>query len=376
MGGMETIDCDPIDRYRRVVVFLVTVIVVFGIVMVYSSSYIYAKEFYGSSFYYLIRQAIFALLGIGLAYVISKTKKTVWEKYAMEINIFVTFILVLTLVPHIGASVKGAHRWIELFGIKFQPGEFVKATMAISSISFFGNFHNMEKKKKVVHFISILLPLVIFLFQPDFGTFSICFILVAFICYLSDFPRKIFYIFLGFGTAVSVPILLSESYRVQRIFSFLDPWKNAQGSGFQIIQSYLAFANGSIFGLGLGNSNEKLFYLPEAHNDFIFSVIGEEMGFLGVLVVVILFSLLIYFGFKISLLIDGKYSAMLVASITFLLGLQAILNMGVVLGLLPTKGLNLPFVSYGGSSLIANMFLIGLLLSCTKKVPSEEICAR
>jgi cell division protein FtsW len=202
--------------------------------------------------------------------------------------------------------------------------------------------------------------------QPDFGSFSICFFVIAFVCFMSSFPRKYFYYSLMAGGVGGIFILFSQAYRVKRLLTYLDPWKNPQGSGFQIIQSYMAFANGSAFGQGLGNSNEKLFYLPEAHNDFIFSVIGEELGFIGVFLIICLFIAFIYFGFKLILQVRDRVGIILGSSVIFVLGLQALLNMGVVLGLLPTKGLNLPFISYGGSSLICNFFGIGLLLSVVK----------
>ena len=183
---------------------------------------------------------------------------------------------------------------------------------------------------------------------------------------MSSFPRKYFYYSLVTGGICGVFVLFSQAYRVKRMLTYLDPWKNPQGSGFQIIQSYMAFAKGAAFGQGLGNSNEKLFYLPEAHNDFIFSVIGEELGFIGVFVLISLFVAFIYFGFKLALKLRDRVSIIMASAIVFVLGLQALLNMGVVLGLLPTKGLNLPFVSYGGSSLLCNFFGIGLLLSVIK----------
>ena len=221
----------------------------------------------------------------------------------------------------------------------------------------------MSVKQRWLKGSLLALPLLLLILQPDFGTFTICFILMAMVCFLSSFPRKIFYSSLVLGVLAIVPILLAKPYRVRRLFAYLDPWKNPQTSGFQIIQSYLAFANGSIFGTGLGNSNEKLFYLPEAHNDFIFSVIGEELGFLGVFIVVALFMLLIFFGLRLVTKLEKRSSIILATSLIFALGLQASLNMGVVLGLLPTKGLNLPFISAGGSSLIANLFAVGLFLS-------------
>ena len=356
-----------LDRYRRLLIINVMIIMIIGIVMVYSSSYIYAKELYGTPFYYLIKQVLFSLLGVSIAVIISKTKKNFWYKYARDINIVMTGILLLTLVPYIGTSVKGAHRWVDFFGLKFQPGEFMKITMTLSSIVFFERYTRLKKKEMIIYAISLMIPLLILLAQPDFGTFSICLISMAFVCYLSNFSRKIFTIFLLTGSFAIGLLSLITPYRATRLFSFLDPWKNAKGSGFQIIQSYLAFANGHIFGLGLGNSNEKLFYLPEAHNDFIFSVIGEETGLIGIVFIVFLFFSFVYLGLKTAVLLQDKHSVMLTASMIFLLGLQAFLNMGVVLGLLPTKGLNLPFISYGGSSLVANFILIGLLLVCIKK---------
>ena len=158
-----------------------------------------------------------------------------------------------------------------------------------------------------------------------------------------------------------------KAYRIERLLTYLDPWKNPKTSGFQIIQSFLAFANGGIFGQGLGNSNEKLFYLPEAHNDFIFSVIGEELGLFGVTLMVGLFMTFIYLGLKIGIRMKNRWAFILVSTVIFTIGLQALLNMGVVLGLLPTKGLNLPFISYGGSSLVSNFFGVGLILSAVNE---------
>lgn len=358
---------EEFDKHTRLLLSNVTVIMIIGIVMVYSSSYIYAKELYGSSLYFFLKQIFFSLLGMALAYTVSKTKKSLWPKYAGKIHLLATLLLLFTLIPPLGEAVKGAYRWINLFGVKFQPGEFVKITIILSAVSFFEKFERREKKENIIHALSLFAPLIIFVAQPDFGTFSICFISIAFVCYLSDFHRKIFYFSLGGGLLAAIPLLLAKPYRVERIFSFLDPWKNAKGSGFQIIQSYLAFASGAVTGQGLGNSNEKLFYLPEAHNDFIFSVIGEEAGFIGVSIVVISFAFFLHLGLNMASLLRDKYYCLLAASLSFLLAFQAFLNMGVVLGLLPTKGLNLPFISYGGSSLVANFFLVGLLLLCAKK---------
>ena len=166
-------------------------------------------------------------------------------------------------------------------------------------------------------------------------------------------------------------ILVSAPYRVKRLLTFLDPWKDPRGSGFQVIQSFLAFANGSFFGQGLGNSNEKLFYLPEAYNDFIFSVVGEELGFIGVVATVLMFISFIFIGLKMAISLKSRVGSILVAAIIFSIGSQAFMNMGVVLGVLPTKGLNLPFISYGGSSMVANLAALGLIFACLKILPSD-----
>jgi len=194
---------------------------------------------------------------------------------------------------------------------------------------------------------------------------------IGFIAYLSSFPRKYFYTTLVVGFIGAFGILISAPYRLKRLMTFLDPWRDPKGSGFQVIQSFLAFANGSFFGQGLGNSNEKLFYLPEAYNDFIFSVVGEELGFLGVFVTILMFLSFIFIGFKISITLKSRVGSIMASTIIFVIGFQAFLNMGVVLGVLPTKGLNLPFISYGGSSMVANLVALGLIMATLKILPSE-----
>lgn len=341
-------------------------IVIIGVIMVYSSSYMYAKEVYGSSVYYLMRQCIYLIASVGLCIFVAKSKYKFWYKFSYQLNIAASFVLTLTFVPGLGNLAKGANRWIRLGPLSFQPGEMVKYTILLSSIYFFENFSLLDKNKKIKYAISLVYPLMLLLLQPDFGTFSICFAVVAFACFLSSFPRKWFYSFITSGFVLGLILLVSQPYRVRRLLAFMDPWKNAQGSGFQVIQSWIGFANGGFFGKGPGNSIEKLFYLPEAHNDFIFSVIGEELGFVGVFFIISLYVSLIYFGFRLAVKAQSKISYLIITSLVFILGLQTLLNMGVVLGLLPTKGLNLPFISYGGSSLLANFFAIGLILSASR----------
>lgn len=328
--------------------------------MVYSSSYIYAKEVIGSSTHFLFKQLLFLFIGGGFAFVLSKTKFSFWYEKAYQLNILANTLLFLTLTP-LGVSIKGSNRWLNIGGFGLQPGEFVKYTVLLSAVYYFTNLKNYTKNDKILYSLHLVLPLGLLIVQPDFGTFSISAILIAFVCFLSDFPRKYFYSAVVVGASSLFAILIAAPYRVKRLLTFLDPWADPQNSGFQIIQSYLAFANGHIFGQGIGNSNEKLFYLPEAYNDFIFSVLGEEIGLVGVIGVILLFAAFLYLGFKLALANRGKINKIIVASIVFAIGFQAFLNMAVVLGLLPTKGLNLPFISYGGSSLMANLIAMGLM---------------
>lgn len=359
-------EISDVDKLIKVFLSTLAIIITIGLIMVWSSSYILASESFGTPYHYIIRQLIYLFMAIGVAYGVSKTKYTFWIKYGYLVNILASAIVALTIIKGIGASAKGASRWLTFGGMSIQPGEIVKFTVILSALSFFENWNKMDNKERMKHGGTLFLPLALLIKQPDFGTFFICFVVISFVCFMSSFPRKYFYYSLMGGGIAGVAILFSQAYRVKRMLTYLDPWKNPQGSGFQIIQSYMAFANGAIFGQGLGNSNEKLFYLPEAHNDFIFSVIGEELGFIGVFFLICLFVAFIYFGFKLALQVRDRIGIIMASAIVFVLGLQALLNMGVVLGLLPTKGLNLPFVSYGGSSLMCNFFGIGLLLSVIK----------
>lgn len=361
---------DKLTKYFLLDLFLIILI---GIMMVYSSSYIYAKEVMGSSVHFLLKQLTFLVLGVGFGFVISKTKFHFWIKYSYVLNIIATILLVLTLTP-LGNSIKGSSRWISILGFTMQPGEFIKYSIMLSATKYFSYFDTYSKNEKWLYFFNLLVPLIILIVQPDFGSFSISIAIIMFACFMSNFSRKYFYGLIGTSLLGVVGILFAAPYRVKRFLTFLDPWSDPQNSGFQIIQSYLAFANGHIFGEGIGNSNEKLFYLPEAYNDFIFSVIGEELGFFGVLVIAIMFLVFIYLGLKMAVDLNKTINSNFIATVTFSIGLQAFLNMAVVLGLLPTKGLNLPFISYGGSSLLANLMVIGLVISAkTPKSLNDQV---
>ncbi len=365
-------DLSRIDKLSKYLKFSLGTLIVIGVIMVYSASYMYAKEKFGNSGYFFIKQTMFVLFSLGIAFVVSKTKYKFWLKFALHVNYAACFLLTLTFVPGLKTVVKGANRWLRIGGFTLQPGEFVKYTIVLVSIVFFEKFQEFDRNKKINYLVCMGLPFILLILQPDFGTFSICFFAMSFVCFLSSFPRKYFYSAFITGIVVGGAVLISAPYRVKRLLAFLNPWENAQGSGFQIIQSWIGFANGGFFGTGPGNSIEKLFYLPEAHNDFIFSVIGEEFGFVGVMALVLLFLSVIFFGFSLAMKVKLRDGSLLMAAVIFVVGIQSALNMGVVLGLLPTKGLNLPFISYGGSSLMSNLFGIGLFFAVLRSYRSKD----
>lgn len=354
---------EKLSNYFLVNVFF---LVLFGVIMVFSASYMYATENMGSSYFFFSKQLIFISLGLAIAFIFSRMKILFLYKQAYKINAFFGFLVTLTLIPGLGVIIKGSRRWLNLGFMNLQPGEFLKFSLMLASIKYFENFNHYNPKQRAIYLSGLLYPLAVFILQPDFGTFFISAMIIGFIAFLSSFPRKYFYSGLVIGFMAAFAILLAAPYRVKRVLTFLDPWSDPRGTGFQIIQSFLAFANGSFFGQGLGNSNEKLFYLPEAYNDFIFSVVGEELGFVGVLITSLMFVSFIFIGFKMSISIKSRVGSIMIAAIVFAIGFQAFLNMGVVLGVLPTKGLNLPFISYGGSSMVSNIAALGLIMACLK----------
>lgn len=352
-----------LEKTKKVFLLTLLIILTLGLVMVYSASYMYAQESFGSSLHFTLKQLIFMILGGGLALLVSKTKMSFWYKHSYVLNGCMAFLVFLTHTP-LGISIKGAQRWLSLGSFSFQPGELIKYTTCLAAIHYFNKFNLYSNRERLLNTLHFLIPLALLLAQPDFGSFSIVALLICFAAFLSDLPRKIFFGGMLLINVSVVALLFGASYRIKRLMVFLDPWADPQNSGFQIIQSYLAFASGHFWGQGIGNSNEKLFYLPEAHNDFIMSVLGEELGLIGVAFVVFLFLSFTFFGFKLALCPKAKINQQIIASFIFAISIQGFLNMGVVLGLLPTKGLNLPFISYGGTALVCNLVVIGIIFSC------------
>ncbi len=344
-----------------------------GIVMVYSASIAYASVNHNQC-YFLIRHMISITIGIILAYLVFLIPTTFLQKNAFKIALFAIFLLILVLVPHIGKVVNGAKRWIGFGSFGIQPSELSKLSMVIY-LSYYlsANSFKLENiiKDFMRKFIPILTMIVIFagllLCEPDMGTTTVIFIISLALFYLSDVSRKFILGLTLVGIFGFIALVIMEPYRIKRFLGFLNPWDDALGKGYQLTHSLLAIGHGGWFGVGVGNSIEKLFYLPEAHTDFILAIIAEETGMFGVMVVLLLFWIIFYRGFVLIAnatknLPGRQFQAFMAHGISIWFFVQALINFGVATGVLPTKGLTLPFISYGGSSIVINFIAFAILL--------------
>jgi cell division protein FtsW len=336
-----------------------------GLVQVYSSSYFQADENFGNGYFYLIRQVGFVISGSLIAFGIFKIKEDIFVKYGWWIWILGSVALALTLIPGLGIKVGGASRWLPLFaGLRFEPGEFLKLGFCFWLAALFSSKETVGFHR--LNWYSLLLltmaPFGLILIQPDFGTFSILVLLFLVVVFALGLKIKCLILTLSTIIPVFYFLVMSVGYRRQRILAYLDPWIDPQGKGYQVIQSMVTFSRGGIFGEGLGYGQGKLFFLPEAHTDFTFAVFGEEWGFIGVFFLLGLYFLIPLFGLKLSNKIENLYKKILVLSLVMMMTFSSLINIGVSLGILPTKGLTLPFLSYGGSSLIMLSLAFGLLI--------------
>ncbi len=367
---------EPIAHGSDISLLFVTLLLVFiGIVMVFSSSAVLAKQNYHDTYYFLKRELLFVGLGLVMMFVMRKIPYRFYWKMIYPVFFGMMGLLVITLFIGKGGTTGEVHRWIRLGPISLQPSEMGKLVVVI-----FAAYALAKKGEKVRNFAKGFLPVVILsgayivliLAQRDLGGAFIIGVLVFLMLFVSG-TRPMYLI--G-GLLASLPVLyfaiFAVDFRRQRILTFLDPWSNPLGSGFQIIQSFVAFRSGGFSGVGLGEGKQKLFYLPEAHTDFIFSVLGEELGLLGVLLVIALFTFFIFRGLLISLKTRDLFGMYLAFGITCLIGIQAFFNMAVVMGLLPTKGLALPFISYGGSSMLTSLMAVGILLNISTEEGESE----
>ncbi|MGM0902091.1 stage V sporulation protein E [Mesobacillus maritimus] len=340
-----------------------------GMTMVYSASAIWAEYKFDDSFFFAKRQMLFAVVGIIAMFFIMNVDYWTWRTWAKVILIVCFVLLVLVLIPGIGNVRNGSRSWIGVGAFSVQPSEFMKLAM----IAFLAKFLS-EKQKQITSFKSGLLPslglvftaFALIMLQPDLGTGTVMVGTCVVMIFISG-ARVMHFVYLGLlGAAGFVGLIASAPYRMDRITSFLDPWKDPLGTGFQMIQSLYAIGPGGLFGLGLGESRQKFFYLPEPQTDFIFAIIAEELGFIGGSFVLLLFSLLLWRGVRIALGAPDLYGSLLATGIIAMIAIQVMINIGVVTGLMPVTGITLPFLSYGGSSLTLMLMAVGVLLNISR----------
>ena len=347
----------------------VIILSLFGLLMVYSASNIWAEYKFNDPFKFVKNQGLFFIVGLFLMNVISKINYQHYQKWAKVFLIGCVVLLILVLIPGIGTVRNGSRSWFGIGSFGIQPSEFTKLALIIFSAKYLTK--NEKKMSNIKKGVLPLLGLALMIFglimlQPDFGTGMILVMTTIGLLFVSGVTFK-FFLKIGVAGLIGiVGLIIAAPYRLKRILSFLNPWSDPLGSGFQIIQSLYAIGPGGLLGFGLGNSRQKHFYLPEPQTDFIFSIISEEFGFLGVIIITTLFFIIIYQGFKIAKKANDLFGKYLAFGITFSLAFQCILNLSVVTGLMPITGITLPFVSYGGSSLLITMMGMGILLNISR----------
>ncbi len=341
-----------------------------GLVMVYSASGVMALDRYNDTWFFLKRQAAFVGVGLFLMMAISATDYRRVVKAGGWVLIVAIIGLILTLIPGLGANVNGAQRWLNVAGIRIQIAEFTKIALIL-----YMTWALVRKGDQVRSFTYGILPMGVvtlvisglLMKQPDFGNTVVLILIAGTLIFLAG--GRIGYLVGAVLCCVPVTyfLIMGAAYRKRRLLAFLNPWDDPQNTSYQIVQSFTAFFSGGLLGTGLGNSKEKLYYLPEVHTDFIMSVVGEELGFIGVFGTILCFGFLILRGFRIALRASDPTGFLLAAGCSTLLGYQIILNLCVVMGLVPTKGLPLPFLSHGGSALIATFIACGLIQSVGRR---------
>ena len=340
-----------------------------GLAMVYSASAVIALSRHGDSLYYLKKQALW--MGIGLVGMVAAMRLDyrAWRKLTLPFLGVSLLLLVLVLLPQVGSEVHGARRWLRVGGLSLQPAELAKLALVIYTA-----YVLAKKGDRIQDFLYGFFPhgvilgvfLILMVMQPDLGTAVHAGLVVVAMLFLGG-ARLHHLASLGLLALPALyTLVLNVAYRKRRLLAFLDPWQDPTAAGFQMVQSFLALGAGGVLGVGLGEGKQKLFFLPEPHTDFIFALIGEELGLVGAMGTLLLFGVILWRGLRVGLRAEDPFARYLALGITILVSLQAAINMGVVTGLMPTKGLPLPFVSFGGSSLVVSLVGMGILLNVSK----------
>jgi cell division protein FtsW len=358
------------NRFASPLLLAVLALMGFGIVQVYSSSYFFASEVFNQNLFFFKKQLIFVAMGVLVLTAVSIVPMKWIYKLGWLLWFFAAGGVLLTFVPGMGVKVGGATRWLNLpFDLRFEPSEMLKFAFPVLIATLMMSQDHWLKRLSWHWILAlILIPLVFLLKQPDFGSFAII-TLVGF-SLLFSFGLKWRWIFASL--AIALPafyfLVMNVDYRRARILAFLDPWADPSSKGFQVIQSLLSFHSGGFAGVGLGESQGKLFFLPEAHTDFTIAILGEELGFIGFLMIMLLYGFIVFRGFQIAVKSEDPFNKTTALGITITFACSVIVNVGVALGMLPTKGLTLPFLSYGGSSLLVLSLAFGILINIERNL--------
>ena len=369
-------------NYSRGLLLILLILFGLGLVQVYSSSYIFAIEKFDNGFLFFQKQLIFTFLSIGVLFVMALIPPEKYQKWGWVFWGLFSLGTILTFVPPMGVSVSGAYRWLELpFSFRVQPSEFLKVGFALL-VAHYLNIYYAHRQQQVplsqvgwswfFKWVVLIVPLICLLHQPDFGAFILLSSVGLTLLFVVGFPQKYLLGLIAVFLMVAGALILKEPYRIDRVLAFINPWEFSDAQGMQLLHSLLGFFKGGLTGLGLGLGQNKLLFLPEAHTDFTLSVLAEETGFLGVSILMILYGTVILQGFKIVSRTSHLYQKTLALCLMLIFTYSVFINVGVVVGLLPTKGLTLPFLSYGGSSLLSQGFLFGILFSIDRQNRKDE----
>ncbi len=356
-------------KFDKILALSVILLSLFGLIMIYSASSIWAEYKFSDSFHYLKYQLLFFIVGLVLMFIVSKIDYRLYYKKANTILICCFILLILVLIPGIGSVRNGSRSWFGIASFGIQPSEAAKLGLIIFTSKYLSKSNKFLKSYKEGVFPILGITFLFFgliMLEPDLGTGVILVVAITALLFISGVNMKFFYGLGLLGVIGLVALIVIAPYRMDRITAFINPWKDASGTGFQIIQSLYAIGPGGLLGTGFLNSIQKHFYLPEPQTDFIFSIIAEEFGVVGAFIVVGLFSLILYRGIKIALNSKDLFGKYLSLGIIFQLIFQALMNLMVVIGLIPVTGVTLPFLSYGGSSLLVSMVSIGILLNISR----------
>lgn len=364
------------NQFDFILCITVLLLLSLGIIMVLSASAPSALSTTGNSYTYVKKQLLFAIAGLFVMFFLSKVDYRFYKKYYWYIYFVSWMVLLLVVVPGLGYSVKGATRWIKIGGFQFQPSELTKIGMIIFFAGYLSD-HKSELQEFKRGFLKplafLILPIgILYVVQNHFSVSLVIAVIVLVMMFMAGSRLKYFLVVGIVGVSAILGLLGimqmkgSESFRLDRISTYFDPWADAQGTGYQTVQSLYAIGSGGMFGLGLGNSKQKYLYIPEPHNDFIFSILAEELGFFGCILVIALFAIFIWRGILVSMKAKDMFGSLVAIGITTLIAIQAVINIAVVTGTVPTTGMSLPFFSYGGTALLLLLANVGILLNISR----------